>query len=392
MRKYLKLIISISILLITTTAFARDGVDWAINDDYKDNIKHYALYKAIHGIPVKYSIYINPVERQVARDIDKEEPISHQLSQLSLELIKAGETERMTKIVERAFYTWFEDTWTMIKEDGRAKEFEDIKKILLNKVKLEKVSEDADINFNFISPKALQKICGETNDACIDFDKPLTLFIINPFYYKQKFKHYPVSTAIHEVGHYFALGDQYEDFKRNSLVHSTAERIGNRDSIMAAYYETHLSCDDVDGFINLIDLTLALENDGEFSKRARYGWDSFCNGKENGNGEAYKEQRYALARPVFKDIQIRGDITYYFGFNSEIEYGIDTNNNIFNANGSFLCSYSKSEDDVFPYYYYNGYNRSNKLIKKSIFPPHVIMTNSDLKKDLLDTIKTSKAK
>ena len=55
MKKYLKIVISISILLITTTAFA---FDWGIFAEYdEESMDSYALYKDIHGIPIKYTVY-----------------------------------------------------------------------------------------------------------------------------------------------------------------------------------------------------------------------------------------------------------------------------------------------------------------------------------------------
>ena len=293
MKKYLKIVISISILLITTTAFA---FDWGIFAEYdEESMDSYALYKAIHGIPIKYTVYTLSYDQLKMKDIDEGDPSTHKLSEIISEVVGTVEEEKMVESIEQAFYTWFEDTWAMIEEDGRTKEFEDIKDILLSKIKLKKVShsaKDADLLFIFSTPNYMHYYCGEDAGACIiDLGNMYAIIVIHPSYYDNQ--DYALAATIHEIGHYFALSDQYKEFKHNSLIHSTEDRIGNYASVMGANYDTHLSCDDVDGFINLIDLTLYFENRYSekdfmgFSKRAFFGWKSFCSGKENNKGEKY---------------------------------------------------------------------------------------------------------
>ena len=379
MKKYLKLIIPAIFLLITTSAFA---FDWAIFEDYNgDNVKEYALYKALNGIPIKYSIHSWSLEKDALENKNQDNPVGELVS----EFVSKEEDERMARIVEKAFYTWFEDTWAMIKQDGRSKEFADIKQILLNKVKLERipyVPNEGDILFMFTTPSNMKRHCGENSSGCINFgyERPI-VFLINPSYYYEEYKNNTLAVAVHEIGHYFALGDQYEDSNTNSLIHSTAERIGNYDSVMGADHNLHLSCDDVDGFINLIDLTLSFNNNSSkqtffgFSKRAFFGWKSFCNDKENNNGKKYPYQYFHEAKPTFKKTLSRNGRTYYFKW-SDLQYSIDEENIVYDKDNNFMFYYIEGENGIYFYY-----DKDDNFIKQSNINPHFFAINKKALKD-----------
>ena len=202
----------------------------------------------------------------------------------------------------------------MIINSGREEEFKDIMPILSKNIILQKVEyiDFADIYFRFSSIKDIK--CPTGSNACILLKtQPVVVFLENIYLSSgkdnkdimQQKKETLLIDIIHELGHYFALTDQYIDDTDTSAVYSTFNRMGNYDSIMASVNFNHLTCDDVDGFINLIDLTSYLENK-KWSARARKGWASFCNGKKNGLNKEYKDEFYKEAKLLNKPYHVMG--------------------------------------------------------------------------------------
>ena len=295
-RIYLSLILIMAAFLFGVLPVC--ALRWGVIQDYdKDNKwkKQYITYKLLKNIPIKYSIdKIGKVKVEPTLFHENYEDVLNELERIVLE---QEEEAKCSKIIITGFNTWLKNTKTMIENDGRKKEFTDIMPILSKGISLEKVSnrKDADITFTFSDIKNLEKICGKGTAGCVYIDRH-ELFLPNPML-GEKEKQFAQFTAIHELGHFYGLADQYLTLKSDIHdTYNTPNRIGNNDSIMASEHVNNLKCDDVDGFINLIDLTLSMINNEEFSARAQNGWASFCNGKRDGKGALFTEEFYKNAK------------------------------------------------------------------------------------------------
>jgi len=86
--------------------------------------------------------------------------------------------------------------------------------------------------------------------------------------------------TLHELGHFYGLADDYFSGRRNAHPEYSGEVNESYGSIMQEIgtHDAHLTCDDADGFIKLVDLRLSQQNNGKFTGRARKGWKSLCPG------------------------------------------------------------------------------------------------------------------
>lgn len=292
-----KFILSFITILLVSPAFA---LDWGVFEDYDENASKYALYKVLNNIPIKYAIEINPY---------KDDNSGEAANVFRGALEEKRKLEEFQTLIEKAFNTWPTDTRNMIIEEGRQDEFTDILNILPAKILLKRVSRREDANIVFIFSAKKDMACPLGAEACIFLEKnPIEVNLEDIYAGNNKgSKNELLNDIIHELGHYFALADQYKDDSDTSAVHSTFNRLIRYDSIMASSHSIHLACDDVDGFINLLDLSVK-----EFSDRAKNGWASFCNGKKNGKGELFKDEFYKKAKLVNKPSHTNGLYTQTF--------------------------------------------------------------------------------
>jgi len=176
---------------------------------------------------------------------------------------------KYTQIVMEAFKIWPAFARQQIIDSGRAQEFADIMPLLERGVLLQKVSTGTpfDIKILFKSNSPISASCGEGAEGCFHkYDKRITNPALRANYANE---HEVIGVLVHELGHFYGLGDQYREGVENaSLTHSTSDRIDGTDSIMSSGYD--LRCDDVDGFINLIDFAL-FKRQGSYSARAKQG-------------------------------------------------------------------------------------------------------------------------
>ena len=304
---------------------------WGIFDDYKENKNEYAVVKFINNTPIKYAItteLFNTNNTQSKNTNNNEALFKEQIGST------LQQEQTLNNMIVEAFNTWPKDTLATIKDknNNREKEFSDITPLLSRPkgVNLQRVAknENPDIIFYFLnSKKRIKKICTEESVACIERKQhPVKVYILNPYAVDIKDfhlqKNYTLSDLIHEIGHYFALTDQIKEFQSASDInHSTADRFVTGISLMASSNDTILTCDDIDGFINVIDLTWALMHNNNFTDRASKGWNSFCNGKKAPNGVLYDETKYAKAKIINQPIR------FYFGTRCF---------NQFDKNGNFI--------------------------------------------------------
>lgn len=312
-KTYLSLVLLTAALLFS--ALPACALRWGVIQDYdKDNKwkKQYITYKLLKNIPIKYSIdKIGKVKVEPTLFHENYEDVLNELERIVLE---QEEEAKCSKIIITGFNTWLKDTKTMIENDGRKKEFADIIPILSKEISLEKVSnrKNTDIIFTFSDMKNIEKICGKGTAGCSDIGRH-EIFLPNPLL-GEKEKKFAQFTAIHEIGHFYGLADQYLTIRSDvHNTYNTPNRIGNQDSIMASECVENLKCDDVDGFINLIDLTLSMINNEEFSARAQKGWASFCNGKRDGNGALFTKEFYKNAKiDYIKELRKKDPFELYY--------------------------------------------------------------------------------
>ncbi|WP_428075210.1 hypothetical protein [Candidatus Avelusimicrobium luingense] len=171
---------------------------------------------------------------------------------------------------------WPKKTWQTIPQD-RKNEFSDILPLLQRPVKLEETtSQQADVIFNIgkESDFAREDL---GYDACGTHTSSYPHVIsINPAC-RHKFD----EISLHEIGHFYGLADQYPEAHNASQQYYGSV---NKTEYSVMYslpndsFHQEFTCDDADGFINLVDLRLFQKN-GKFPSRAIYGWKSLCTDK-----------------------------------------------------------------------------------------------------------------
>ncbi len=187
----------------------------------------------------------------------------------------------------------------LTKED-RTEEFADILPFLRKKItKREAELEDLDVDLIVMivdSQDTFADVCGpgaEDSVACEFWDEiENVIFIV-------VFDNTVISTYLHEMGHALGLADLYKKgFKENGDKHVHSSNIRGRDSIMKDDGDK-ITCDDIDGFINLIDLWTANP-----SERVTQGWRSLCPDSDeyyrNGNSVGKKEMKERRQKMVAK--------------------------------------------------------------------------------------------
>ncbi len=204
---------------------------------------------------------------------------------------------------------WPAETLRFIQKSGRTQEFQDIIPILKRNVELQAVplSTPPDIYVNIITNR---EDCGSSTAAgCFDIkgeeNSYSSILVLKD--YRIDFE----GITLHEIGHYFGLADQYTDALRNSHREYSSPVNTTDKAIMQGHLETNgqITCDDADGFINLLDLRYSQRNSGQFSKRAKKGWASLCPNSPNIYKNAKTFNRPALG--IREDDEISLIITEY---------------------------------------------------------------------------------
>lgn len=190
-------------------------------------------------------------------------------------------TPQEEKILLKAFQEWPSATLQAIRAAGRSQEFADIVPLLQRGIALSKTknenSADTTLQIDFDD-----SICGKEAVACY-FQSTNELVVT------EKDRNNMLADLIHEVGHYYGLGDQY-DRCRNASHPIYSSDVNKTESSVLRDDLDKLTCDDVDGFINLIDLRLS-QRTGKFSIRSRKGWKTFCGSSNNYYQEAKTSNR-----------------------------------------------------------------------------------------------------
>ncbi len=157
--------------------------------------------------------------------------------------------------------------------------------------------------------KDLEEICGPLGVACINTPvqgNPFELTL--PLHRRWKKSEVFDTLLLHELGHFYGLADQYEGANNSHAVYSSdVDR--KYHSIMLTLEESDgpkLSCDDIDGFINVFDLHWKNKHGHFPDQRAQKGWRSFCPDSPN----IYKDAKTINRKATLSISQI-GDIYQY---------------------------------------------------------------------------------
>ena len=192
--------------------------------------------------------------------------------------IRYAVSEEISPEEEAAFVDnirrWPDETREMIRRSGRGQEFADVTSILHFPLTLRKVTkaENPDI-YLYIGESAQVDCKLDEASGCFGTNKgtnePPTIVIM------REYIHQFDVISLHEIGHFWGLSDQYQESLNNSHPrYSTPPHPAG--SVMSGNYAFHLSCDDADGLINVIDIRRAQYKKGVFSGRANAGWKSLC--------------------------------------------------------------------------------------------------------------------
>ena len=254
----------------------------ADNGQKVKNYQYYAIYNLITGKPVKYAITF------------EEYPEQNSLSD------SIWEKYAFDKI-QKAFNAWPQDTKHIIEKSGRAEEFKDILSILNNrKINFTRVNkEEADIVFEFVNYKGA-RFTFNTHDL----SEQKHIKVPNPPYFGKEEQKKLDSFLLHEIGHYYGLGDRYQEGINGSSVVNSTTGDTDSDSIMASSLGLKLTCDDAEGIINLIDLTQFYMT-GKYFPRAEKGWNGICKNKKH-----YRQARETEREDFF-------DGTYIYTYNPD---------------------------------------------------------------------------
>ncbi len=199
---------------------------------------------------------------------------------LNNEFIRYAVSPEITPQEEQIFIDsvrkWPRETLQEIKNLRRTFEFRDIIPLLEREIKFQKTDKaHADITISVENG-----YCGSNAAGCFSqYDKKI---VIVP-----KYRNF-APIMLHEVGHYWGLGDQYASARYNSDSEYSSDVNTKEGALMQGSYTTNgnLTCDDFDGLINLFDLRLS-QRKGTFSPRAKMGWWGLCPETHN----HYKEAR-----------------------------------------------------------------------------------------------------
>jgi len=219
--------------------------------------------------------------------------------------VAATVTPEEEKIFVENIKKWPREVARIITEESndRTNEFQDVLPILQRDVSVQKVkptSMPRNIFLDFFPPEKAKKICkDEDATGCVKNDLPCPsgaskhcpgIFISEKT--RQHRKDF-TNTLLHEVGHFYGLGDQYDPNRANSHPEYSSNVNEEEGALMQGSDVTdgQITCDDADGLINLLDVLLAKRNNGQFSKRARDGWKSLCKSSKNIYVEGRTENR-----------------------------------------------------------------------------------------------------
>lgn len=179
-------------------------------------------------------------------------------------------TPAQEAVFVRNIKKWPNEVLRIIREEGRESTFKDIIPVLETKLVLKKRADNPDV-FLKLGEKSE---CGGRASGCFSERKtPAEIIVVSDFE-----RHFS-NIVLHEIGHFFGLGDQYERSRYNSHAEYSSDVNDESGSVMND--SSSITCDDADGFINLIDIFYIKHDKEKISERTKTGWASLCPGGTN---------------------------------------------------------------------------------------------------------------
>ncbi len=192
--------------------------------------------------------------------------------------VEAEMPAELQSVFQTNLQRWPKETLAYIRKYHRAKDLADIVAILARPLEVQEVN-------YFDNPDVYLLYIEEENNGAGQFEaatrhRPARVGVLGERDFFNRI-------SLHEIGHYYGLGDQYAEGIANVYPTYSSDVDTIHGSIMQGSLSTDgkLTCDDFDGLINLIDVRLSQRNGGRFSPRAERGWKSLCPDSER----LYKE-------------------------------------------------------------------------------------------------------
>nr|QGT50753.1 hypothetical protein Elusimicrob2101_0160 [uncultured Elusimicrobia bacterium] len=182
------------------------------------------------------------------------------------------------KKIQAAYSAWFSNAAKVIRQSKREAEFADILPLLDKGASVTFVEENEDITFLFVDRREITELCGSFSVACYSRlgAGPVIFIPKNPRGSRSFLNPFGASSGdvlssaiVHEIGHSLGFSDQYAQSREatHEVYHGKI-----KNSVMNSSLK--LTCDDADGMVNLIDITLNNRRGG------MTGWRSLCRGSK----------------------------------------------------------------------------------------------------------------
>ncbi|MBR3632785.1 MAG: hypothetical protein IKN49_07005 [Elusimicrobiaceae bacterium] len=230
--------------------------------------------------PENYSTHAN----SLLRDVLNGKPVS---AAVVLEEDVPQPQSYYEEVVRSVYQEWFLSPVQYITNKKREKEFQDILPMLQQSISVQFTHPDrARIVFHVASLNRIKEVCEKSWAAGCH----LKAVPGQPEHIWLSSETQAYELALHEVGHSLSLSDQYRR-AADQNTHPAYHSVSPGDGVMNSDYSRKLSCDDVDGLINAIDVTRKID-----SPRNQRGWKSFC---------ARSKGIYAYGKPVENRYQLK---------------------------------------------------------------------------------------
>lgn len=208
--------------------------------------------------------------------------------------LEPGNNAPYLEMIKKGYNEWFSHTLKAIEDAGRQEEFADLLPYLKQGVQVKEAGVDcsgADLVVYVQSLREVRANCKGPAISCVlMLQDPMLMF----FYPFEGVKSWLVggkqNIISHELGHTLGMADQYKYGRNNS--HEIYHTPDIKQSIMREGSPlTKFGCDDVDGFINLLDVSVFFNHRG-----GKQGWRSFCKSRSYSyvNGRPVVNAKYVV--------------------------------------------------------------------------------------------------
>jgi len=194
-------------------------------------------------------------------------------------------TPAESKLFAQSVKKWPKEVARLIEQSGHADEFQDVLPILKRGITVAEVAanEEPDVYLDAYATSS-KDTCSKHALACFRAKGEKEAYA-EILVYDLARDNGLEALLLHEIGHYYGLSDQYASARKNSHAEYSSNANQKEGAIMNN--ADKITCDDADGFINLLDLFRSKRNNGRFPERSEKGWTSLCGSTPN----TYREAR-----------------------------------------------------------------------------------------------------